>query len=141
MSAHDRRVPGERCFWLVPIPDEAVARDRHGAEKGRPVSLGAVSLPAMQRPGDLVIGYGATTGIVLGEGEIAGAPLRKEDEHGLWRVRVTPRLILDPDSAPSLAKLGIAPPGRPRLLEPPDYERVRELMLSYGSELKDGGAS
>src|SRR5437660_1518619 len=88
----DPRSPGD---WIAPVSDEAVPRTLQVAKEGEPLSAGATSLPAMQRPGDLIVYCGARTGVIFGVAEVAGEPIRKEDEHGTWRVRVTPRLILD----------------------------------------------
>lgn len=133
MSAHDVRHPGEQWFWLVPVSDEAFARDRSLVEQGKRFSLGVTSLPALQRPGDLVVYYGSDSGMLVGVGEVADEPRRQQDEHGLWRVRVTPHVILENDRAPSLASTGIRASGRPRSLEPAEYERIRELMASIGA--------
>lgn len=105
------------------------------------MSLAAATLPALQRVGDLVVYCGATTGILVGVGEIVGEPHRKRDEPGSWRVRVTPRLLLDRDRAPSLAQTGIQPPRLPRRLEPKDYEELRALMSPAAVPLAAGAAS
>jgi hypothetical protein len=130
MSAHDQRSGDERWYWIAPVSDEAVPRTLQVAKEGEPLSAGATSLPAMQRPGDLIVYCGARTGVIFGVAEVAGEPIRKEDEHGTWRVRVTPRLILDREHAPSLGPLGIDPPRRPLQLEPEEYKRIYEQMAA-----------
>lgn len=123
------------------MPDEAVERDVHRAQTTKAMSLAAAMLPALQRIGDLVVYCGATTGILVGVGEIVGEPHRKPDEPGSWRVRVTPRLILDRDRAPSLAQAGVQPPRLPRRLEPEEYEHLHELMLPAALALEARVAS
>lgn len=136
--AHDRRVGEERWSWLAPIPDEAVARGIDRARTSEVMSVAATALPAVQRPGDLVVYCGATTGILVGVGEIVGEPDREPDEPGRWRVPVTPRLLLDQDRAPSLADAGVPPPRLPRRLEPGDYKGLRDLMLPASMPFEAG---
>jgi hypothetical protein len=138
--AHDRRIGHDPWTWLVGISDEELDREWQRVASHTAVSVHALSVPALQRVGDLVIYCGATSGALTGIGEIVGEPQRRSDDDRTWRLRVLPRLLLDRDRGPSMADAGLAglqapTAGRQRQLEREQYLRLRELMLAVAVPL------
>jgi hypothetical protein len=138
--AHDRRIGHDPWTWLVGISDEELDREWQRVASHTAVSVHAITLPALQRVGDLVVYCGATSGALTGIGEIVGEPQRKSDDDRMWRLRVLPRVLLDRDRGPSMDDAGVpglqAPSaGRQRQLEREQYLRLREVMLAVAVPL------
>jgi hypothetical protein len=105
------------------------------------MSLRKESVPALMRVGDLVVYFTREDGTLVGVGQVVGEPHRKTEEPGSFRVRVLPQLILDRESAPSLADAAVEAPRLSRHLEPKTYHALRELMLSAAVPLPGGAPS
>ncbi len=128
--AHDRRIGVERWYWLANLPEEALDWDLELQKEGTGVSLEARSLPALQRVGDLVVYVSASSGTLLGIGEIMERPYWRSDGSGSWRVRTKPRFVAEIDRAPTLDDVGMEIPRLTRQIEKSQYERLERLIAS-----------
>jgi hypothetical protein len=126
----EARTGDEPWAWLGAVGDDDLDRDWQRVMDRMAVTLEASSVPTLQNVGDLVVYCAAGTGLVAGVGEVVGEPRVVEGGQDRRRLRILPRLVLDPTHAPSVTQAGISPRRLQMRLETEPYRRLRELIVS-----------